>query len=243
MRCDFSFKHYKEIITKIKESGYKTGFLKETITGKQVIIRHDVDLDLDAALEMAKIEADMGLVACYFIWMNSPFYNIFEQRYTKIISEIIDLGHEVGLHFDETCHQCETIDQMMICIEKECRILNDHLNINIESISFHRPSERILNSDLKLGKYINTYSEKFFKQFEYVSDSKGLWKRECMCKLFKNIENEKIQFLTHPIWWKEKTLNNQDRLKDFLEFKLQKMNNEISQNIGSYEKKDFKITE
>ncbi|MBB6713481.1 hypothetical protein [Clostridium gasigenes] len=243
MKCDFSFEHYNEIITKIKEAGYKSSFLKEKINGKQIIIRHDVDLDLDAALEMAKIEADMGMIACYFIWINAPFYNIFEQRYTKIINEIISLGHEVGLHFDETCHECKTIDDMLFCIDKECEFLNDHLDIKIESVSFHRPTERILNSDLKLGKYINTYSQKFFKQFKYISDSKGLWKEDCMCKMLDNIENEKIQFLTHPIWWKEKSLNNQDRLKEFLEFKLKKMNDEISENIKSYHKKDFKITE
>lgn len=243
MGCGFSFQHYNEIMMLIKDSGYRSGFLRDKISGKQIIIRHDVDLDLDTALEMAKIESSMGMIGCYFIWINSPFYNIFEQRYTKIINEIIALGHEIGLHFDETAHYCEKESEMLFCIEKECKILNDHLNIYIESVSFHRPSKIVLNGDLKLGKYINTYSNKNFNEFRYISDSKGLWKEDCICKLLNNIDNEKIQFLTHPIWWKEKSINNQDRLKEFLEFKLEKMNVDISKNIKSYEKKYFKITE
>lgn len=243
MECDFSFKHYNEIIMLIKESGYKSGFLKEEINGKRIIIRHDIDLDLDTALEMAKMESSSKMVGCYFIWINSPFYNIFETRYTKIINEIISLGHEVGLHFDEAAHDCKNINEMLVCIENECKILSEHFNIDIESVSFHRPSEIVLNSDLKLGKYINTYSQKFFKQYKYISDSKGLWKDECICNILSNIDNEKIQFLTHAIWWKEKNLNNQDRLKEFLEYKLKKMNVDISENIKSYNKKEFKITE
>lgn len=243
MGCDFSLKHYNEIIMLVKEAGYKSGFLKNEIKGKEIIIRHDVDLDLDTALEMAKIESSLGMVGSYYIWINSPFYNIFENRYTKIINEIIALGHEIGLHFDETAYSCESPKEMLFYIEKECKIINEYFNINIESVSFHRPSEMVLNGDLVLGKYINTYSNKHFKQYKYISDSKGLWRDGCICKRFSTLDSEKIQLLTHPIWWKEESMNNQERLKEFLEFKLKKMNNDIEANIKSYNKKDFKIIE
>ena len=89
MRCDFSFNHYREILTLVKEKGYQSTFYDEQVEGRQIIIRHDIDLDLDAALEMAKIEAELDMKAVYFIWITSPFYNIFENRYKNIIMKLL----------------------------------------------------------------------------------------------------------------------------------------------------------
>ena len=41
-----------------------------------VILRHDVDLSLDAALRMAELEADAGAAATYFLMTGSVFYNL-----------------------------------------------------------------------------------------------------------------------------------------------------------------------
>ncbi|MDU3351755.1 MAG: hypothetical protein E7E72_16830, partial [Clostridium sp.] len=104
-------------------------------------------------------------------------------------------------------------------------------------------SQYILNSDLKCGKYINTYSKKFFKEFAYISDSRGVWQNGCICDILNNDSPEKLQFLTHAIWWKEKSLINQERLKDFLQFKLEKMSNDLSTNITIYDKKKLILKE
>ena len=163
MRCDFSFNHYREILTLVKEKGYQSTFYDEQVEGRQIIIRHDIDLDLDAALEMAKIEAELDMKAVYFIWITSPFYNIFENRYKNIIMKIVELGHEIGLHYDETSYMCDSREELISYIDKESNLIKTYFDLDIRTVSFHRPSQYILNSDLKCGKYINTYSKKFFK--------------------------------------------------------------------------------
>lgn len=243
MKCDFSFEHYRNILELIKENGYNSTFYDENVEGKQIIIRHDVDLDLDAALEISKIESELGMKAVYFIWIGSPFYNIFENRYKNIIKEIIDGGHEIGLHYDETSHKCNSKEELIAYIDKESKILKTYFDIDIKTVSFHRPSSYILDSDLNCGKYINTYSNKFFKDFLYLSDSRGQWRNGCICSKLNKDSAEKIQFLTHPIWWKNRTLTNQERLKEFLQYKLNKMSDDISNNITIYDKKNIVLEE
>ena len=243
MNCDFSFNHYRRILELIKEKGYTSTFFDEEIDGKQIIIRHDVDLDLDAALEISKIESELGIKATYFIWLGAPFYNIFENRYKNVIKEIIEGGHEIGVHYDETSHKCTSKDELIEYIDKESKILKTYFNIDVKTVSFHRPSQYILKSDINCGKYINTYSKKFINNFVYLSDSRGQWRNGCICNLLDKENPEKIQFLTHPIWWKNKSLTNQERLRNFLQYKLEKMNEDISNNITIYNKKYLKLQE
>lgn len=243
MRCDFSFNHYKEILELIKQKGYTSTLYEGDFNGKQIIIRHDVDLDLDAALEMSKIEAELGMKAVYFIWIGSPFYNIFENRYKNIVKKISELGHEIGIHYDETSHMCNSKEELISYIDKESKIIKTYFDIDIKTVSFHRPSQYIIDSDINCGKYINTYSKRFFKDFFYLSDSRGQWRNGCLCDILDKESPEKIQFLTHPIWWKGEGLSNQDSLRAFLQYKLDKMNNDISQNITIYNKKYLKLRE
>ncbi|MDH3361128.1 MAG: hypothetical protein OEL51_02070, partial [Nitrosopumilus sp.] len=37
------------------------------------------------------------------------------------------------------------------------------------------------------------------KQTKYISDSGRYWREGCMCKHIN--KHEKLQILTHPIWW------------------------------------------
>lgn len=238
---NFSFNHYRDIMKSINNNGYKAVTFYEEYDSKQVLVRHDVDIDLDAALEMAKIENEENIRATYYIWINSPFYNVFEKRYSNIIREILSLGHDIGLHFDETAYEISCEEDILKLIEKECEVLNLYFQIDIKSVSFHRPSKYVLENDLELGKYVNTYSKKFFKEYKYISDSNGIWREGCACNLFNENKEERVQLLTHPIWWKEKHVDGDVRLTNYLQFKIEKLENDLSSNIKRYEIKNYSI--
>lgn len=78
-----------------------------------LLIRHDVDCDLDAALEMAALEAEMGVQATYFLLPpgdNGVYANYYgriafgrvwhTRRLLVAARKLIELGHEVGIHND-----------------------------------------------------------------------------------------------------------------------------------------------
>ena len=99
----FSLDFFKETLMNIKESGYRFINFSEAMddhTTKVVLFRHDVDFSPQRALELAKIEASNNVSSTFFFLLTCSFYNALESFTKDIIKSIIELGHEVGLHFD-----------------------------------------------------------------------------------------------------------------------------------------------
>ena len=74
-----------------------------------VQLRHDVDGDLVAALEQARIEHRLSIVSSFYILHTAPYYGIWDPKrrvfarndqVAAIYKEIQALGHEVSLHTD-----------------------------------------------------------------------------------------------------------------------------------------------
>ena len=63
-------------------------------------MRHDVDLSLEKALEMAKLESKLGIISTFFIRVNSTFIIYLKRVTMNIVTQILSLGHNLGLHFD-----------------------------------------------------------------------------------------------------------------------------------------------
>ena len=76
------------------------------------------------------------------------------------------------------------------------------IGMDVESVSMHIPSQRTLEANyiIKGGKIINSYSNVFFKEFKYVSDSKMHW-RENVYDVIESGKYQRIHLLTHPVWY------------------------------------------
>jgi hypothetical protein len=63
-------------------------------------LRHDVDLCLDSAVELARLEQRRGIRSTYFILHTAPYYRHGADllRTLRLLQD--DLGHEVGWHND-----------------------------------------------------------------------------------------------------------------------------------------------
>ena len=103
MGCDFTYSHYREILNNALEANYQFSCFHNTTirpAGRTLYLRHDIDVLLSKAIEMAKIEAEMGIRATYFVLLNTPLYNPFEERDLALLQKIASLGHWLGLHVD-----------------------------------------------------------------------------------------------------------------------------------------------
>ena len=98
MSCAFDLAHYRELIEAAKAGGYRFAFFDAPPEPGTVILRHDVDLSLDAALQMAELEKDAGAAATYFLMTRSNFYNLASESGEAAIARLRELGHRVGLH-------------------------------------------------------------------------------------------------------------------------------------------------
>ncbi|WP_067563820.1 sulfotransferase [Halofilum ochraceum] len=59
-------------------------------------LRHDVDYDIDVALEMAYWEHQAGARATYFLLPTAPYWT--DERLAEKCLQLQDYGHEIGLH-------------------------------------------------------------------------------------------------------------------------------------------------
>ena len=57
MSCSFALEHYRELLDAARAGGYRFGRFEGEPEAGRVYLRHDVDLSLDAALQMAELEA------------------------------------------------------------------------------------------------------------------------------------------------------------------------------------------
>ena len=154
----------------------------------------------------------MGVKSTFFFKLHSEFYNLFEKEVLCKAQEIVELGHDVGLHFEYHFYNDSKKFQKNMIWEK--KILEELLSIKVGVFSFDSPtlSDAINISNNKIGGMINTYGKKIKKKYHYCSDSNGYWRHE---RLFDLIKDEKYRFLhvlTHPGWWQKSVMSPKMRV-------------------------------
>lgn len=193
----FCRSRYRKFLLELNSFDYKFLFFNEIVNkNKFILLRHDIDADLGAALELAKIEYDLNIKVTYFIMLRSPMYNVFSRSNLKIVKEILSLGHKLGLHFDAYKAHSDTLQNE---INNEINILNTVFEVNISAVSFHQPCNLILENHLKIEQ-INTYDKDDMKGIFYISDSNA---NERIFNISEIVKYEKVQILIHPMWWKD----------------------------------------
>lgn len=219
-KMDFTYKWYRELIKKIQKNGYCiTDYHDYRNYKKTVILRHDVDNDLEKAEQLARIEYESDVKSTYFVLLTSDFYNPMSKKSIKSLKKILKYGHEIGLHFDEVQYDLseENWDENYICecIKHEAKVLSDIMDDEVLTVSMHRPSKKTLSSDLLIPGMINSYGTEFFRNFKYVSDSRMNW-RENVEKIVDSNQYERIHILTHAFWYFENEKDINTILKEYV---------------------------
>jgi hypothetical protein len=148
-------------------------------------------------------------------------YNLSSLANRAILRKIVELGHDVGLHFDATVYDAVGTGLEPFALQ-ECKMLEDFSNQAVSSISFHRPAKEWLNKAGKFAGYRHTYEPVFFSDIGYVSDSNGGWHHGHPFDHSAVDKRTAIQLLTHPIWWCNTV--SQDVAKTLSIFKTEQSN-------------------
>lgn len=182
----FTYAAYQGLLQLLQEQGYKiVGYNEWESEERCAILRHDIDNDLGKALKMAELEQQMGIKSTYFVLLSSDFYNVFSKESAKKLAAVRACGHDIGLHFDEARYpECST-NKLCQYILREAELLQAALGIPIKTVSMHRPSKKTLEANLQIPGMINSYSQIFFHEFKYLSDSRRNW-REPILEIIRN---------------------------------------------------------
>jgi hypothetical protein len=179
MKCGFDLTHYRELLAAAKTGGYRFAlFDREPISG-DLLLRHDVDLSLAAALKLAELEADAGAPATYFLMTRSVFYNLASPEGEHALERLRELGHRVGLH--------------AVYPELE---LDDRFD---PVVAWHNPDPEFMREPL--AGAVNVMQPGYFDPDHYRSDSNQHWRSGCPHEELAAGSFEWLQLLTHPEIW------------------------------------------
>ena len=240
--CNFSFKHYEEIIALAKKK-YIFSFFRDVLKknkGKQkrIFLRHDIDISLEKALDIANLDKKHDVGSSFFIRPDSIYYNIFNSAPRTFINEIIAMGHQIGIHFDDKSVLFDNAseEEMIREIKRQIDIMKSYFNVQ-PIVSFHRPSAFWFGKSLEYCGLINTY-DNFFKETKYLSDSRGRWKEGCICKFLREQDSETdLQLLIHPVWWNKISVDSATVLSRVLNDNVLLFDLQMSQEIQVYSRK------
>lgn len=229
---DFTYDAFSKMIELLKSNGYKFYLYDEVAEGKQCILRHDVDFDIKQSLELAQLEHKLGVKSTYFVLLKTDFYNPLSQKSIEMLKRIIGLGHEIGLHFDEKSYEDDC--NVTNAIKNECRILEQALEHPIKVVSMHRPSKKTLESNYVIDGLINSYSDRFFKEYKYISDSRRNWREDAFAIINSN-EFPKLHILTHAFWYHNSPSDIAADLNKFINNAKTERRNSLKENISNFE--------
>lgn len=201
---EFTYTAFQDLIALLREHGYAfENYHTYQNSPRCVILRHDIDNSLAQAVRMAELEHALGVSSTYFVLLRTDFYNPASISSQQRLRRILDLGHEIGLHFDETVMKQGTPPPACAApIEKECALLSAMLDAPVTTVSMHRPSKEMLGADLHIPGIVNSYGSTFFHDFKYLSDSHHNW-REPVLDIIRSEQYARLHILTHAFWYHE----------------------------------------
>ncbi len=199
----FSLDAYRALVEAMLARGYRARtFETADPAAPDLILRHDIDVSIAAAVAVAEVESALGVRATYFVLVRSLFYNPFSPEASDGLDRLRALGHEIGLHFDAALYRDggETLDAGAA---RECAVLETILGdgARIRTVSLHRPAAGLANQPPEIAGRTNAYAPRFVEEMGYCSDSRGGWRYGHPLDHPAVAEGRGLQLLTHPIWW------------------------------------------
>jgi hypothetical protein len=177
MNCAFDLGHYRELLGAAQAGGYRFAFFDRGPEAGTILLRHDVDLSLDAALAMAELEAEAGAAATYFLMTRSEFYNLASPSGEETIRHLRELGHRVGLH------------AVWPHVDRDERFE--------PVLAWHNPGPEYMRAPV--NGLVNVMAEPWADV--YRSDSNQHWRQGCPHGELAAGAFERLQLLTHPEIW------------------------------------------
>ena len=197
MTCAFTMAHYRELLDAARAGGYDWASFDRHPRARDLFVRHDVDFSLEAALEMARLEHELGVRATYFLMTESSFYNLDSHvgRYAQ--RQLRQWGHAVGLH---AVYPRAELDRRFDKV-----------------IAWHNPDPEFMSQPI--GGAVNVMEEPYFTPGHYRSDSNRHWREGCPHDELAAGSFEWLQLLVHPEIWVYEGATMRETMESMLDAK------------------------
>lgn len=199
---DFTTDHYREIVDTIKQTHRTLSFADVHDLGdalfdieRFVIMRHDVEISIPAAVRLAEIDAAAGVTSTFFL-LQTGDYNPFEEQEAHGVRRILDLGHDIGLHYDAALFERLDVDAEAV-VKAQISAFEAFFNTTVFSMSSHMPMRSGIT--LSVPGVIDAYEPRFMVDMKYLSDSTQQWREGVVTDNLGRYD--RIHLLTHEYIW------------------------------------------
>jgi hypothetical protein len=193
--CAFTLDHYREILRAARDGGYRfVGFDGPPARG-DLLLRHDVDLSLEAALAMAELEAEEDATTTYLLMTRSVFYNLASEEGDWAIERLRALGGRIAHH-----------------------AVRPHVDLDSRFepvVAWHNPDPEYMTAPI--DGVMNVMTAPWFDPEHYRSDSNAHWRHGCPHDQLAAGEFEWLQLLTHPEIWAYDGTTMGETMRSFLD--------------------------
>lgn len=177
---DFTLKMYEQLCRVLLDSKYVFSTVHEYLSSekacpKTIIFRHDIDRTPVRALHLAQLEQRIGVKSTYYFRSTKAVFQ------PDIIGQIVQLGHEIGYHY-ETLAECNgDYDKAISLFAEELARFRDICPVT--TISMHgRPLSKFDNRNLwekydfrDYGLIGECYLSIDYNTVLYLSDTGRTW--------------------------------------------------------------------
>ena len=179
MSCAFDLAHYRELLDAAKAGRYRfAGFDREPEPG-DLILRHDVDLSLEAAVRVAEVEAEAGAWSTWFLMTRSVFYNLASHEGERAVARLRELGGRIAHH------------AVWPDVDLDSRF--------VPVVAWHNPDPEYMTAPI--DGVTNVMAPPYFTPDAYRSDSNQRWRHGCPHEELRGGAFRWLQLLTHPEIW------------------------------------------
>lgn len=188
----FDTPSYERLLRRLVDEGRTFVGFEDRDEG--VVLHHDVELSLDRALTMARLEATLRIGSTYCVPLDAPLHDVSTMSFARTVRTFSQLGHDVGLQFDADAHwsTLPSDDEIRAKIDDERETLRRILGEPIDVVSFRQPTRRLC--DLELPAATNACRSP--PGYQRVSDR--TWRTEGP---FADGFPERFRLLVHPGLW------------------------------------------
>ena len=173
---DFTITKYRELVSALKDAGYVFVTYAEYAEGRGgnrlIVMRHDVDRQVERARRLAEVENDMGGRASYY----------FREKFIDDeIRYIESLGHEVGYHYEELVAEKGDVDKAYARFVRNVKKMRQVADVR--TITMHgSPMSRFDSKDMwrvydykKLGLIGEPQFDVDWDEMFYLTDTGRSW--------------------------------------------------------------------
>jgi hypothetical protein len=177
--CGFTLGHYRELLEAARAGGYRwAGFDRRPEAG-DLLLRHDVDLSLEAAVAVAEVEAEAGAWSTWFPLTRSNFNNLDSPAGEAAVARLRELGGRIAHH------------AVWPDVDLDGRFE--------PVVAWHNPDPEYMSEPVEGA--VNVMSAPWFDPDHYRSDSNQRWRHGCPHEPLARGEFEWLQLLVHPEIW------------------------------------------